>query len=234
MEETENLTHAWLKEGWNSYLDNFRQILPAVIAFHILATLPMLLIWKYFDNRWYAIPYELFIGAPLTIGMNLFFIGIARGGKAEYGDIFKGFFAFVNVIAVSIIFGIIVTGGFMMFIVPGLIWGVMYGFSQYAVLDRKTGIKESFVYSAAITYGFKDRLFFIFMLWAMIEVFTPGVIGARGGLMHPRLALDFKPWVIMAFVLKTFVFLPWLDMTMAKAYVWLVKNHEAGGNKREP
>lgn len=224
MEYPENLTHTWLKEGWDSYLDNFKSIMPAVIAFQVLATLPTLLIWKYFHNRWYAIPYELFIGAPLAIGMNLFFIGIARGQKAEYGDIFKGFSVFVNAVAVSVIFGFIVAGGFLLLIAPGVIWGVMYDFSRYAVIDRKTGIKESFVYSAVITYGFKDNLFFIFMLWVITEIFTPSVIGSRGALMQPSLALDLKPWVITAFVLKTFVFLPWLDVTLARAYVRLVKN----------
>ena len=226
METEENLTYIWLNEGWDSYLDNIRHILPAVVAFHILTTLPATLIWKYFDNRWYAIPYELFIAAPLTIGMNLFFINIARGRIAEYGDIFKGFSMFLNVIGVSIVFGLIVAGGFLMFIVPGVIWGIMYGFAQYAVIDRKTGVKDSFSYSAMITYGYKHNLLFIFLLWMTIEILAPGVITSTGGLRHPNLALDVKPWVITSFVLKTFIFLPWLDMAMAKAYIRLVKNKE--------
>ena len=91
MEPEENLTHTWLKDSWNFYLDNFTRIAPAVAAYHILATFPALLIWKHFDNRWYALPYEIFIAGPLAIGMNLFFINLSRGRPAEYGDIFRGF-----------------------------------------------------------------------------------------------------------------------------------------------
>lgn len=223
----ENLTHTWLKESWNFYLDNLARILPAVIAFHILATLPSLLLWKYFFCRWYALPYETFIAGPLSIGMNLFFINMARGRAADYGDIFRGFSIFPVAVAVALLYGLITVAGFMLLIVPGIIWGVMYAFSQYAVIDRKTGLKGSFIFSTAITYGYKDSLLFIFMLWAVLEMFSPGVVGATGSLLQPQLVLDLKPWAVTASLLKTFIFLPWLDIAMAMAYVRLVKNYEA-------
>lgn len=217
----ENPPHNWLKDGWDFFLDNYLRILPAVAAFHIIATVPTLLIWKHFDNRWYALPYETFIAAPLMVGMNLFFLNLARGRAPDYGDIFRGFSVFLRAVAVSLVYGLIVASGFIMFIIPGVIWGTMYGFAQYAVIDRRTGIKDSFVYSAVITYGFKNSLFVIFVLWALFEAFTPGVLGARGELLHPVLALDLKPWAAAATALKTFIFMPWLDATLALAYARL-------------
>lgn len=221
MDHEENFDQAWLRDGWDFFLDNYPRILPAVAAFHIIATLPTLLIWKHFDNRWYALPYETLIGAPLTVGMNLFFLNLARGRAPDYGDIFRGFSVLVRAVAVSLMYGLIVASGLIMFIIPGVIWGTMYGFAQYAVIDRRTGIKDSFVYSAVITYGFKSGLFVIFVLWALFEAFTPGILGARGELLHPELVLELKPWAIAATVLKTLVFMPWLDATAALAYARL-------------
>jgi|GEM_PF-3251214 len=220
------LSYIWLKDGWNSLLDNLRYVLPAALAFEVIGALPSLLIWKHFDNRWYAVPWELLVAAPLGVGMNLFFVNLARKGRPDYGDIFRGFRVFPQAVVVSLAYGLIVTAGILMLVLPGVIWGLAYIFSQYSVLDRKTGLKGSFVYSSAITYGFKEKLLPLAALWLMLEVLAPGVVKAEGTMLHMKLALDLKPWVITAFVLKTFIFTPWLDMAAAHAYIALVKHHD--------
>jgi hypothetical protein len=224
-----------MKEGWDAFLDNFHRILPAVLAFQAVAVMPSLLIWKYCENRWYALPWELLVGAPLAVGMNLFFINIARTGRADYGDFFRGFSVFPQAIAVSFLYGLIVTGGLVMLVIPGVVWGLAYVFAQYSVLDKKTGIRGSFRYSSVITSGFKERLFPLGMLWVTLEIFTPGILTAEGSILQMRLVLDLKPWVITAFVLKTLVFLPWLEMVLAQAYISIVKHHarEAQAKDRE-
>ena len=215
----------WMKESWNACLDNFHRIFPAVIAFQAIAVMPSMLIWKYSGNRWYAMPWEMLVGAPLAIGINLFFIKMARTGGADYGDVFRGFSVFPQAVMVSFFYGLIVTGGLLMLVIPGIIWGLAYIFAQYCVVDRRTGIRESFRYSSAITNGFKERLFPLAMLWAALELMTPGIISAEGSVLHMRLVLDLKPWAITAFILKTLIFLPWLNMALAMAYVALVKHH---------
>ncbi len=224
----------WMKEGWDAFLDNFHRILPAVLAFQVVAVMPSLLIWKYCENRWYALPWELLVGAPLAVGMNLFFINIARTGRADYGDFFRGFSVFPQAVAVSFLYGLIVTGGLIMLLVPGVIWGLAYLFAQYSVLDKKTGIRGSFRYSAVITGGFKERLFPLGMLWVTLEILTPGILTAEGSVLRMRLVLDLKPWVITAFVLKTLVFLPWMEMVLAKAYVSIVKHHDREVQAKTP
>ncbi len=216
----------WMKDGWDACLDNLHRIFPAVLAFQALAVLPAILIWKHFGNRWYAMPWELLVGAPLSAGMNLFFVHIARDGRTDYGDIFRGFSVFPAAVAVSFLYGLIVTGGLLLLVLPGVIWGLAFVFAQYSVLDRKTGVRGSFRYSSAITQGFKERLFPLGMLWAALEVMTPGIISAEGTVLHMRLAMDFRPWAVTAFVLKTLVFMPWLNMAFALAYVSLAKRHE--------
>lgn len=229
----------WMKEGWDYCLDNFHRVLPAVIAYQVLAVMPALLIWKYFDNRWYAMVWELLAGGPLTVGLNLFFIRLARDGRADYGDIFRGFAVFPRACAVPFLYGLIVTGGLIMLVVPGIVWGLAFIFAQYAVLDRKTGIRDSLRFSSTVTYGFKERLFPLALLRASLETLTPGIVTAYGSILHLHLAFDLKPWVITSFALKTLVFLPWLDLALAGAYVALVKHHErsfqpAGGPLLQP
>ncbi|OGS08317.1 MAG: hypothetical protein A2270_10830 [Elusimicrobia bacterium RIFOXYA12_FULL_51_18] len=226
MKDDRMLTFSWMKDGWDATLDNLHYILPAVLAFEVLAVMPALLLWKYFDNRWYALPWEILMGAPLAVGMNLFIVNLVRNGRPDYGDMFRGFTIFPQAVAVSFLYGLIVTAGIIMLVLPGVVWGLAYVFAQYSVIDKKTGIKGSFVRSSMITYGFKERLLPIAMIWVLLEVFTPGIVKAEGSLLHMSLILDLKPWVITAFVLKTLIFMPWLDMIMAKAYLSLLKHYE--------
>ncbi len=215
-----------MKEGWDSCLDNFQSVLPAVLAFQVVAVMPSLMIWKYFDNRWYALPWEMLIGAPMTVGLNLFFISLSRDGKADYADLFRGFRILPAAVTVSFLYGTIVTAGLILLIIPGIIWGLAYLFTQYSVIDKRTGIKGSFTHSSQITYGFKDKLLPIVALWVMLEVFTPGIIKAEGTFTSMHLLLDLKPWILTAFVVKTVFFLPWLNLALARAYIDLVKHNE--------
>ena len=226
MDNKRTLTSVWMKEGWDCCMDNFLSVLPAVLAFQVVAVMPSLMIWKYFDNRWYALPWEMVIGAPMTVGLNMFFINLCRDRKADYGDLFRGFSILPASVAVSFLYGAIVTAGIVLLIIPGILWGLAYLFSQYSVIDRKTGIKGSFAHSSQITYGFKEKLLPIVTLWVMLEVFTPGIIKAEGTLTSMRLFLDLKPWILTSFVIKTVFFLPWLNMALARAYVDLVKHNE--------
>ena len=162
----------------------------------------------------------------MAVGMNLFFVNLNRGSRAEYGDLFRGFSIFPYAIAVSFIYGLIVTAGLVLLVIPGIIWGLSYVFAQYSVLDKRTGFKASFIHSSLITYGFKEKLLPVALLWVMLEVLTPGIIKAEGSITSMRLIFDLKPWVITAFILKTVIFLPWLDMVMARAYLDLVKHNE--------
>jgi len=137
-------------------------------------------------------------------------------------------------VAVSFLYGLVVTAGTVILVAPGLIWGLSYLFAQYSVIDKRTGIKGSFVFSSLLTYGFKERLMPLAMLWVLLEIFTPGIVKAEGTLLQMRLVTDLKPWVLTTFVLKTLIFLPWLDVVLAKAYISLVKHHDRQAPPAEP
>ncbi|MEI7481047.1 MAG: hypothetical protein WCK75_01715 [Elusimicrobiota bacterium] len=226
MKDDRTITFIWMKTSWDFCLDNYLCILPAVLAFQIIAVMPSLLIWKYFDNRWYAMPWEIIIGAPMTVGINLFFINLNRNGQADYGDLFRGFSVFPAAVSVSFAYGLIVTSGLVMLVVPGVIWGLKYIFAQYSVIYKRTGFKASFTHSSLITYGFKERLLPVALLWVMLEILTPGIMRAEGSITSMRLAFDLKPWVVTAFTLKTLIFLPWLNMVLVRAYLDLMKHNE--------
>jgi uncharacterized membrane protein len=75
----------------------------------------------------------------------------------------------------SIIFGFMVGIGLLLFVVPGLYWGIKYQFFTYFIVEKDAGIFESFKLSAEATKDVKTQLlglslimFFILILGALV------------------------------------------------------------------
>ncbi|MBU2530568.1 MAG: hypothetical protein KKD35_05960, partial [Elusimicrobia bacterium] len=127
-----NAAQKWFLEAWNTYLDHFLTVVPVILIFKTLTFGMPLLIWKFSHKQWAVYPYMLLISIPLEVGLNFYFIKLARDKEASLNDLFKGFEIYQNAILVSAIYGLMVMGGTLLLIVPGIILAIMYGFSTYA------------------------------------------------------------------------------------------------------
>jgi len=102
----------------------------------------------------------------IGIGEALYFLKIARGQKAEIGEIFAGGPHFFSILVASILVAMIVLVGLILFIVPGVIFALMFSQYYYLILDRRVGIIDSLNVSKEITTGSKLTLFGI----ALVEI----------------------------------------------------------------
>ena len=204
-------------------MDYFLTIIPVIFIFKALTLGIPLLIWKSSQKQWAAYPYMLLIAVPLEIGLNLYFIKLARNQKAPLSDIFKGFEIYQNAILVSVIYGLIVMGGTLLLIVPGIILAIIYAFSSYAVIDKKMGVMDSFKYSAAITLNYRVKIFAIFLLTILVHLLTPPIIKFK--MTETVYQTNFTLQALLGYGLITFIFIPWLKMSMAKAYLFLTGSY---------
>lgn len=212
---------SWLTRAWDDYTGNFPLLLPVLLTQAALSAGSFYLIERYHSLP-AALPYMFFVLTPVSAGLNLVYIKIARQSGARFLDLFSAFPVYQRALGVSLGLGLLTMGGALMLIVPGVIIYLTYCFSEYAVVDRRTGIKESFELSAKLTEGWKSRLFFIFTLILLVNVLVPDIYVVTGGLKNPSASLDLKPWTVAAASLKTLVFLPWLCLAMARAYNFLL------------
>jgi hypothetical protein len=67
--------------------------------------------------------------------------------------------------------------GLLLFVVPGIIWGIKYIFVPWLILDKKLSIKESFKVSAEMTQGRKKELFIFWFFTGLILLIPQLVIG---------------------------------------------------------
>jgi len=68
---------------------------------------------------------------------------------------------------------LIIIGGFILLIVPGIVWSLKYMFAPYLVMSRKLGVGEALKESARITNGKKWQL-----LWFVILLCLVNILGA--------------------------------------------------------
>ena len=172
---------SWLTRAWDDYTGNFPLLLPVLLTQAALSAGSFYIIGRYHSLP-AAMPYIFFVLTPVATGLNLVYIKIARGGGARYLDLFSAFPVYHRALAVSLGLGFMTMGGALLLIVPGIIIYLTYCFSEYAVVDRRTGVKESFELSASITEGWKSRLFVIFTLIMLVNVLVPDIYVVTGGL----------------------------------------------------
>lgn len=70
----------------------------------------------------------------------------------------------------SLVYGLIVAGGMILLVVPGIIWGIMYSQALYIAIDQGKGVRESLKASKDLTRGFKGKIFLIGLVMALISI----------------------------------------------------------------
>jgi uncharacterized membrane protein len=118
--------------------------------------------------------YSLFIVNPVGYGQTFAYLKAARGDKVEVQDMFAAFQNYWNTVAASILVGIIVTIGFILIIVPGIIFACKLAFVPYLVVDKKMGVMKAIDTSWHMTNGHAWKVFLIGLLG--IPVVIAGLI----------------------------------------------------------
>lgn len=93
------------------------------------------------------------------------------GQKPEFKDLFLAYPLFFKYLFASILFGLIVSAGIILLILPGIIWAIQFSFFRYFIVDKELGAIESLKRSSAITKGSKWDLFIFTLLVGIINIF---------------------------------------------------------------
>ena len=119
----------------------------------------------------YIIEYLVMI--LLMMGMYKIFLELYDGKKAELSTLFTTYEQYFDFFICYILVALIVLGGLILLIVPGIIWGLKYQFALYLVIDRKMKPIDAIKLSGKMTHGHKVNLFLFW--WVLVGV---GILGA--------------------------------------------------------
>ncbi len=169
-----------IKFGWNVFKQNWKLFVPLLLILTVISYLPSGfrdLVTKQ-------------IGDPTTMGIVVFVTGVAfwvlqqlinigttkislefaDGKKSQLSDLFNGTSYLLNYIGASILFGIIVLIGFILLIVPGIIFAIKLQFYPYLIIDKNMGPIEALKGSWEMTKGIKLELALFSFLTFLINL----------------------------------------------------------------
>lgn len=86
-------------------------------------------------------------------------IKLIDGQEVSYGDLWRPQGPFWFYVLATLLYGLITAAGVLLLIVPGIIWGLMFMFYGYAMIEKKCGPIQALKASKALTSGAKGGLF---------------------------------------------------------------------------
>lgn len=165
--------------GWQSMISNFWFFVLVLLIFFVAGGIfsgPYNFIIRTSNNT--AIIILAFIFFLLNMVISLFInmaqirIGLdfCDQKPPDYGDLISEYPKFLNFLGGAVLYFLIVLGGLILLIIPGIYWAVRYHFALYLIIDRNMGPVTALKKSGEITRGVWWHLFVFFLAAAGISI----------------------------------------------------------------
>ncbi len=117
---------------------------------------------------------EFIINAFFQMGVLKITLRFCDNEKGQLSDIYTFYPLFPKYLIAWILYGLIVLGGFILLIVPGVIWAMRFQFYGYFIIEKDCGPIEALKKSYSITRGSAWDLFLFALL--IVGICILGVI----------------------------------------------------------
>jgi len=125
-----------------------------------------------------------------SIGIIIISLKLVDGKKPHITDLYKHYPILLNYFLGSLLYGAVTLLGFILLIVPGIIWGIKYQYTTYLIVDRGMKPMEAFKTSGKITQGQKTKLFWLGIAYIGITLVGILIVGIGLIISWPIIALS--------------------------------------------
>ena len=165
-------------KGWKLSFTVFIELIVVTIVYAVIQIPTNMVQIKPDDFEWFLVPvamlgmaYAVFIAGPIGMSANWVFLKAVRREKIEIKDMFAVFERnYWNAVLAGLIKGIIIIFGFILLIVPGIIFACRLAFVNYLVIDEKMEALEALKASWAMTKGHGWTIFGMALLAFLIII----------------------------------------------------------------
>jgi hypothetical protein len=172
-----------LKSAWSRFL-----LRPAFLVSLVVLMGAVSVVFQYALDTLTANPLQQFavgllswvVQMLLAMGVIYIVLRVHDGKEANYGHLWEPVTHFVHYLLANICYSLIVLGGLILLIVPGIYWGMKFFFAQYLVIDRGLGPIEALKASGRLTDGVKWQMLGIFGLLLLIGIGISALAYALG------------------------------------------------------
>lgn len=183
----EGIVAGSIREGWEAFKRQPWLMIGALLTL-MLASLPFSLVSAQFMDQGRQTVFSGLINAlsvfvTLPVGAGVAYLAlrlVRRDPGATYATVFSGFGQIVDLLIAGIVTGVIVTIGFVLLIVPGIMAGLGLMLAQYLVMDRGMKGMDAVKESWERMKGHKMDAFLLAL--ASIAIVLAGVIACFVGI----------------------------------------------------
>ncbi len=168
-----------IKFGWTKTLQFFPFWLGAMAIYLGINFIPQL---SQFLVKPFGLPaaqFSIVITIAAALLSYLFGMGLIRvtidiidNQNPNFGRLFQEYPKFWRYLGVNILIALIFLLGLLLFIIPGIIWLLMFFFAPYLIIDKNIGVIDALKKSRQMTKGSRWRL-----LLAVIILFFINILG---------------------------------------------------------
>jgi uncharacterized membrane protein len=189
--------------SWEILKRNIPELI-LLLFVQILLSVPMGFTSMFFNMQYvgtfttglFNVIYGVLVLMPVSYGSSWVYLKAVRGESFRVQDIFFAYQSFGNILLANILVFLIVGAGFMMLIVPGIIFACKLSFVPYLVMDEKMEAVDAVRKSWNMTRGYTGTIF----LMGIVSFFV-----ALGGLI--------------CFIIGVFPATIWISLAFAAIYM---------------
>jgi uncharacterized membrane protein len=160
--------------GWETMKANIFFFIGVLIVMGVAEGIPRVIGDLTVKDRPVVATIFYIISVVVNMGLSMGFIKIllkfCDGEKPKFSELFSCFHLFFKYLGAVILYALIVLGGMILLIVPGVIWAIKFQFFPYFIVESELGPIESLKRSSAITDGAKMDLFLFGLLLLGINI----------------------------------------------------------------
>jgi uncharacterized membrane protein len=149
----------YVRRGWKIFENNIGGFIAYAILYLIISVMAAF------------IPFApILISGPLLAGFYLVSYRISRGEVYEFGEFFRGFDFFVQLLLYSLISGIFIALGILALVIPGIYLAVSYSFAPMFIVFGKMEFWDAMEYSRKLITKNWWSIFGLILLIVLINL----------------------------------------------------------------
>ena len=110
------------------------------------------------------------IGMIIQLGVITIALNIVRGAEVRFNQLIGDIKLVIPFFLGSLLYMVVILVGFVLLIVPAVIWGIKYGQMFYLIVDKRMGVMDAFHKSGEMTYGSKLDIFVLWIIFMLLII----------------------------------------------------------------
>lgn len=158
-------------KAWHLTLKNFWIFLAITLIGVVIRTVSDIFPSDDFFIILFSVAWGFLIHSPISMSTNWVFLRASRKEKFKLTDMFSVFSRnYWNAVGAGILSFLIVIGGLILLIIPGIYFAIKLTFVPYLIIDKKMKVIEAIKSSWALTKGHEWTIFLMWLLGGLIAI----------------------------------------------------------------